>query len=219
MGLLATIGLTMLASAASAAPAYPPVTEDTTVHLVANVTDCDLTPSIQGWVVESYHNGAGTGFAVLSAPDAEYPRAFYVNGTITDVRYGQSNLLTDGGTPPFAEGFIVPQANQTDKAGRRQVQINAGSGTDGVFFAQFPAQVPKLMYGNHEVMETFGSFYACNVTYLYGPAVGLFYHSYDVEKPDGCAAITLLPECAGNASHIAQDPQPAACYKNVASAK
>lgn len=93
------------ASAAVAAPQFdkpiaPPWSQSTSFRLVANVTGADLTPSVQNYILTSYHVGAGLAAAVLVPNDeATTGRQFYVNGTAEDVRYNRGNILSSGGTP------------------------------------------------------------------------------------------------------------------------
>ncbi|KAK5124076.1 hypothetical protein LTR85_002273 [Meristemomyces frigidus] len=189
---LAAVGMTAPTATSATSPSYPTHTTSPNFRLIANVTSCDLDPPIQNWAVTSYHIGAGELLAVLSSDDAG--RAFYVNGTPSDIRYGSAEILSDGGTPTFPYGFIVPPANQTDGNGRRDVQINAGDGTTGVAIAGFPNPIPSLTYGNAAAGESFGGWYACNTTLPYGPAIVLYYRSLHDATPAGCADLTLLPE-------------------------
>jgi hypothetical protein len=102
----AATAILAFASAAVAAPQldkpiYPPWTQSTNFRLVANVTGADLVPSIQDYVLASYHVGAGQGAAILVPNDATNPgRQFYVNGTAEDIRYNRGTIQSSGGAAP-----------------------------------------------------------------------------------------------------------------------
>ena len=110
------------------------------------------------------------------------------------MRHGTADILTDGGTPLFHYGLIFPQANETDSKERRAVQVNCGLGTAGLGLSHFPNSMPHLIYANKAVEETFGGWYACNTTLLYGPAIASFYRSQKETTPAGCADLILYPE-------------------------
>src|SRR4051812_45042071 len=98
---IAILGATSQAAPTSS-PIFPPRSSAADFRLVANVTANDLTPSINDYVLTSYHTGAGQAFAVLVPnTSATSGRTFYTNGTAEDIRYRRSNILTDGGSPPF----------------------------------------------------------------------------------------------------------------------
>lgn len=204
--LLAAVGLAAAAPTARQAPNYPPASSSNAFRLVVNVTDptTDFTPSINDYVLTSYHVGAGEAYAVLQ-PNLTFTsgRILYENGTAYDVRFGAASVISDGGTPPFPEGLYVQ--NETEFDYKYTTQHNAmflpGGGTKGVGLAQFPNPIPYLANPGS------GSFAACNNTLPYGPAFSLVYAyatftdadgNYDYQKniPEGCAEITLLPECA-----------------------
>lgn len=104
IGKAVTLGLAGLAAAAptTVVPHYPDSSVSKGFNLVINVTDPsrDLSPSIQNTYVTSIHVGAGLKLVGNSA-DPEAGRLFYVNGTAEEAFYGQSSIVTDGGTPPF----------------------------------------------------------------------------------------------------------------------
>ncbi|KAK4546117.1 hypothetical protein LTR36_002254 [Oleoguttula mirabilis] len=212
--LISALAALAMTAPTTTAPSSPAHTTSPNFRLLANVTSCDLTPSIQNWALTSYHVGAGEAVAVLTSDHAG--RAFYVAGSPTDVRYGNASIFSDGGTPPFPEGLVVSQANETDDQGRRSVRINAGDGTIGVALAAFPNPIPSLTYGNAAEAESFGGWYACNTTLPYGAAIALYYRSLQEATPGGCADVTLLPECAGNVSTVAANAQPGSCFPSVA---
>lgn len=88
------------APAARQAPAYPPHSLGTSFRLIANVTSADLSPSINDYVLTSYHLSAGGAAAVLAPfTTPTTGRLFYLNGTAEDVRYRRASILTSGGTP------------------------------------------------------------------------------------------------------------------------
>lgn len=80
------------------APNYPPHSQSQSFNLIANVTCGDLSPSINSWILTSYHVGAGEAYAVLEQ-DYDVGRTFYVNGTAEEVRFNAGDLLSDEGTP------------------------------------------------------------------------------------------------------------------------
>jgi hypothetical protein len=102
MHLITASTILALASAAAAAPQLdkpisPPWQQSKSFTLVANVTGADLTPSVQNYVLTSYHVGAGQARAVLVNGDTA--RLFYLNGTAEEVRYNRASVLSSGGTP------------------------------------------------------------------------------------------------------------------------
>lgn len=213
--LKSTLAVTLLSTLASTfpttrqAPIYPPTQLSSNFRFVANVTDpsCDLAPSINNYVLSSYHIGAGEDYAVL-IPNTTYTsgRIFYVNGTATEVRYGASNLLSDGGTPPFPFGVSILPTTEA-------VTITAGEGQAGIGLTRFPDPVPKL-YGGQEG----DGFYGCLKTapFLpYGDAVVLFYKPYGSETPEGCADVTLLPECSEGSGAVDEFANTLNCYPDV----
>jgi hypothetical protein len=204
--ILALLGVASAAPTGTT-PIYPPKTTSANFRLVANVTANDLTPSINNFVVSSYHVGAGEDFAVLVAnATATTGRIFYVNGTATDVRYGTSNILSDEGSPLFPAGISI---NPADASGEQSVSINAGEGQAGVGMTQFPDPISEL--------RTVGGagFYACNNALPFGPAVQVLSKAQGQETPAGCADITLLPQCSEGSG--AADPfgQITNCYVDV----
>jgi hypothetical protein len=204
----------LLSTASKAAPTTPPpFNHAANFKLVADVTSSDLSPSIQNWELTSYHISPCYDYAVLQDPAAYNNaggRPFYANGTASEIRFHQGNLLSDGGTPPFPYGFIVPSLNTTDGDGRRAIAINCGAGTNQVGISTFPDPEPKLVsyaYGA-------GQFYVCNATLPYGPAIQLFVRDFESATPDDCAEVNLIPQCVfDGASH--PFGAEVGCYQNV----
>ncbi len=180
----------------AASHTQPTSTSSSHFRLVVDVTSHDLEPSIQDWAVSSYHIGPCYSYAVLLPYNgsADYSRAFYVNGTSSDVKGGTSNIITDGGTPPVPYGVDVPAAKDADKDGRRPVQMNCGEGTPGVIISRRADTNPRLRYNDKADNEPFGGWYACNSSLIYGPAVVLYYRGREEATPKGCADLTLYTE-------------------------
>ncbi|KAK5634060.1 hypothetical protein RRF57_009774 [Xylaria bambusicola] len=184
-------------------PNYPPNLLSTGFRLVANVTDpaTDLTPSVDGWELIGIHVGAGLNDAVLTEVAGD-GRIFYHNGTAEEVRYGRGSILTDSGNPPFPSGIDVQGETEHDATypGEHAVAINGGSGTIGV--SLLPPPDPYF----YVTALAPGTFVACprNVPY-YNEEFIVVRFAYDTWDPDtalpvrnipeGCTAITLIPEC------------------------
>jgi hypothetical protein len=173
---------------AAIAPAPATAKDDCSVlsanfRLVAKPISDELKPSVEGWGVSSYHIGACYDYAVLEG-NADYSRAFYVNGTAKAVKHQKSDVLTDGGTPAVPYGIIVPGTKDVDEEGRRAVQINCGDGTAGVQISRRHDTTPHLAYQS-------GSWYACNTSLPYGPAVVVYYRDSSEHLPDECIDIRL----------------------------
>ncbi|KAI0967247.1 hypothetical protein F4678DRAFT_447046 [Xylaria arbuscula] len=204
--LLAAAGAASLASASpmqprQVIPNYPPNELSTGFRLVANVTDpaTDLTPSVDGWELQGIHTGAGLNDAVLTSDKG---RIFYHNGTATEIRYGEGSILSDGGSPPFPYGIYVQGEDAFDATypAEHDVTINVGSGTIGVSLLAFPD--PYFYLTAHAQ----GTYVACPRTVPYYNAeynvVRFAYDTFDQDTalfvpnvPEGCTAITLIPEC------------------------
>ncbi|KAF5875674.1 uncharacterized protein Bfra_011436 [Botrytis fragariae] len=210
--------LALLTSVTSAAPtrrqtySTPPKSTSTHFTLVANVTSGDL--AINDFVLESYHTGAGTAYAVLAEDNTEAnPRIFYINGTATDVRFGNSSTITDSGSEPdsFPESLtITPSDPASSSSGRSTVEINAGAGQPYVGLTASPSQTTQLHGYQGE------TFYACNTTLLYGPAIQLFYRGYSQETPAGCSDVALLPQCSEGSGAEDASAATVSCYDDVA---
>jgi hypothetical protein len=190
-------------AAPTSAPVFPPRSSSENFRLVANVTANDLTPSINDYVLTSYHTGAGQAYAVLvpnTTPTSG--RIFYTNGTAEEVRYRRSNVLTDGGSPPFPFGIVI---NEDES-----VSVNAGLGSAGLNLANFPDPISKLSAVGK------GGFYACEKPLPSGPAVQVFTKAYEEETPAGCADVSLLAQCSEGTGVQHPFAQVSGCYADVA---
>ncbi|TVY86082.1 hypothetical protein LAWI1_G007920, partial [Lachnellula willkommii] len=194
-----------LASAAPTAttPIYPEQTTSESFTLVANVTSGDLSPSIQNWVLTSYHTGAGTAYAVLQA---DTPRFFYANGTAEEISGNRGNVLTDEGTAPdFITDGIVLSAPSTASD---SVAINAGTGTQNV----------GITRGTH-ISYLFGptgqGFYACERVPVEGQASAVLLFEKQKETPEGCAEVVLLPQCGISSGASHPTSVVSGCYQDV----
>jgi hypothetical protein len=204
--ILAVAGLAATAPTARQAPNYPPASSSNAFRLVVNVTDpsTDFIPSINDFVLTSYHTGAGQAYAVV-APNlsAATGRILYENGTAIDISLGGSTIISDSGTPPFPSSIIVQDVTQFDPRYPTQhnVQLNVGEGTKNVGLARFPEPIPALQG------PAIGTFAVCSNVLSSGQAFVLTYayatfedangnYLYQKNIPEGCAEIKLLPQCA-----------------------
>jgi len=193
---------------------YPPYKTSKHFQLVANVTSGNLP--IKNFVLESYHTGAGTAYAVLAANDSTAnPRIFYVNGTASEVRFGLSSTVSDAGSGPysFPEALeINPSDPATSATNYSSVYINAGQGQKYVGLTSFPAPIIQLHGYQGE------TFYACNNTELpYGAAFQLYYRGYSQKTPEGCSDVALLPQCSeGEPGAVDEFANEVSCYEDVA---
>jgi len=195
---------TLASTAPSSFPNYPPTSLSQNFRLVANVTSTDLATPINNYVLTSYHIGAGQAYAVL-VPNTTVTtgRIFYINGTAEDVRYNNGNTLSDEGTPLFPGGVTI-NADST-------VSINAGVGEFGIGLTSFPDPISELTAGEE------GEFYACFQEVIPGgSAVQLLYKSLDIATPEGCADVSLLPQCSEGSGLVHPLPNTVNCYADVA---
>lgn len=142
------------------------------------------------------------------------PRIFYVNGTAIDVRFGNSSTITNAGSGnnTFPEAIVIsPSDPATSSSGRSVVEINAGAGQPYVGLTTFPD--PIIQFHGYQG-ETF---YACNSTLQYGPAIQLFYRGYSQKTPEGCSDVALLPQCSEGTGAADKYAAPVKCYSDVAS--
>ncbi|CAG8952396.1 hypothetical protein HYFRA_00001143 [Hymenoscyphus fraxineus] len=204
MFLSAATSFALIGAFASAAPTsspiFPPRSTSESFRLIANVTANDLTPSINGWELSSYHIGAGQGYAVLTNPTPSVGRIFYTNGTAEDIRYRQSDILSDGGTPLFPFGIVLNQ----DKS----VSVNAGLGTPGVNLALFPDPISALSAVGKD------GFYACQTALPFSP-IQIYTRAYEEETPAGCADVTLLAQCSESSGAEHPFGATSGCYADV----
>lgn len=179
------------ATSSTIAPSNPTTSTSANFRLVANVTNGDLTPSIENWAISTYHITAGLDYVILEPNNVTTSRVFYINGTTAEVNHETSNILTDDGTPPTPYGLIVPPPNVTDSQGRRALELQAAPGTAGIFLSPSVDSMPHLVYDTVGLESTF---YACNTTLPYGPAVVVYYRTREEATPAGCADLVLYPE-------------------------
>ncbi|KAI2613425.1 hypothetical protein GGR54DRAFT_615784 [Hypoxylon sp. NC1633] len=161
--------------------------------LVANVIGAPkaLSVPVQGAFLGGAHVGAGLSIAALNLTSPS--PIFYQNGTAEAIADGTSNILTDGGTPPFPEGLRV-LLNATAPSNPVEAQINAGIGTPGVTITKPVAGPGILKYES-------ASFIACDETLAYyGPswhfAIVKAFEGTAAVVPDNCVLIELVPQCA-----------------------
>jgi len=88
------------------------------------------------------------------------------------------------------------------------VHINAGAGQPGIGLANFPEPIPYL------TAPDFGGYYACNNTLPSGSAIQLLYKYYGESTPEGCADVTLLPQCVVNGT-VEEFGNTENCYTDV----
>lgn len=219
----ATIALlSTIASAAptkTSSPEYPTRLSSENFRLVVAVRSNDLTPSIQNYIMTSYHTGAGQAWAVLQPNEtATSGRIFYANGTTDEIENGRSNILSDEGVAPFFPGGIVvnppspsPTPGSKPEDAEISVSINAGAGTPGVGITRSPDEVSNLYSVGGE------GFYGCLRDLPYGPAVQVFVKQHFVDVPEGCADVALIPQCSEGSGAEHPNGQESGCYADVAS--
>ncbi|ESZ91712.1 hypothetical protein SBOR_7907 [Sclerotinia borealis F-4128] len=212
--------LALLTSFASAAPtikrqtySYPPQSTSKNFNLVANVTSGNL--AINNFVVESYHTGAGTAFAVLAENTTiANPRIFYVNGTATDVRFGNSSTISDTGSgiDTYPQAIIISPSDPalSSSPNGSVVRMDIAAGQPYVGLTTFPDPIIQLHGYQGE------TFYACNNTLLYGNAFQLFYRGYSQVTPAGCSDVALLPQCSEARGAVSEFAATVGCYADVA---
>ncbi|KHO01429.1 uncharacterized protein MAM_00430 [Metarhizium album ARSEF 1941] len=204
MLILAAASLTLIGLSAASplgerqqvVPNYPSKSASKGFRLVVNVTDpsTDFQPPIQNTYVSSIHVGAGLAL-VGQGPDAARGRIFYQNGTVTQQRYSQSNVLSDSGTPPFPSGLKL--VKDPDSETLSTAHLDGGPGQAGIGITRFPEPYAFLY------PETW---VACNesLRYYQGQYFVIFKQanttigddaSINPNVPDGCIAVRLVPEC------------------------
>ncbi|KAK3985660.1 hypothetical protein QBC44DRAFT_334569 [Cladorrhinum sp. PSN332] len=155
--------------------------------LVAKVTDPahHLDPSVNNYVLSTVHTGAALSAAVLSSAPVRSGRIFYENGTDAEHELQQTNILTDGATPPVPFGLFVQDPTQAPS----NIPINAGPGT----FNTVSDSDSILLNGQGE-----GTYLACNakVPYYNRNFITLQYaYGSSPIIPEDCAPIELVPQC------------------------
>ncbi|ATY60302.1 hypothetical protein A9K55_005905 [Cordyceps militaris] len=198
---LAALGLAGLAAAApTTGPLYPATSSSNGFNLVLNVTDPskDLSPPVHGTFVTSIHVGPAYNYVGQSATAAA-ARLFYVNGTATEVRYGSSDTVSDGGTPPFPEVLSLVQ----DKASETlsTLWLNAGNGGDANYrtgLAGFPNPIPALYPSTYVACREALAYYGGKEFVIIKQAQTTVGEdgTIDYNIPEGCAPLSLLPQCA-----------------------
>jgi hypothetical protein len=205
--ILALLGAASAAPTATS-PVYPPTTTSANFRLVANVTANDLSPSINNFVVSSYHTAAGDAWAVLvDNTTTTSGRIFYINGTATEVRFSSANILSDEGTLLYPAGLSV---NSPGTNGEQALSINAGAGETGISLTQFPDPISALQ------APASAGFYACNNALPFGSAIQVLSKASGESTPAGCADITLLPQCSEGSGLAHPYGQITNCYADVA---
>ncbi|KAK3339666.1 hypothetical protein B0T25DRAFT_594449 [Lasiosphaeria hispida] len=193
-------------------------------RLVVNVTDPskDLSPSINGLFLHLAHIGPAQNRAYAAATPGPI---FYQNGTSNTPSL--TNLLTDGGSPPFPEGMSYQQ-EQTDANGAG-IYVNAGSGAQATKLTRLSAPYSYLTI----LAEVTGSaFIGCTATIpyygnsTYFPVINWVMTTRNATGthlviPEGCVPINLVPQCAAlealppDARSSHEFAQEVRCYDNV----
>ncbi|OAA72565.1 hypothetical protein ISF_01638 [Cordyceps fumosorosea ARSEF 2679] len=200
---IAGLGLAGLAAAAPTTtnPLYPETSSSTGFNLVLNVTDpsWDLDPPVHGTFVTSIHVGPALNY--VGQTSASSGRLFYVNGTATDVRYGNSDTISDGGTPPFPE--VLSLLPDQGSATLSTVFLNAGNAAgDGRDYRTgitgFPNPIPELYPVTYVACREPLAYYGGKEFVIIKQAKTTVSEGGQVERniPDGCAPLSLLPQCA-----------------------
>ncbi|KAJ6786123.1 hypothetical protein PWT90_02479 [Aphanocladium album] len=197
---LGLAGLAAAAPAATTGPYYPPTVNGNGFNLVLNVTDPskDLNPPVHGTFVTSIHVGPAYNYVGQSS-NADYARVFYVNGTAQDVRYGNSDIISDGGTPPFPEVLSLVQDEGSETLST--AWLNAGNGGKGNYktgIAGFPNPIPELYPSTYVACKEPLAYYGGKEFVVIKQAKTTVSSDGKVEYniPEGCAPLSLLPQCA-----------------------
>lgn len=225
---IAALGLAGIAAAApTTGPLFPEYTNGNAFNLVLNVTDPskDLSPPVHGSFITSIHVGAAINYVGQSS-DAKVARTFYVNGTAGDVRYGNSNTISDGGSPPFPETLSL--VKDKDSETLSTVWLNAGTpeGSDEhTGITGFPNPIPELYPTTYVACKEALAYYGGKEFVIIKQAKTTVSEDGKVEHnvPEGCAPLSLLPQCAtlndlpegSYSSH--QYAATTRCYKDVGS--
>ncbi|CAK7219546.1 hypothetical protein SBRCBS47491_003889 [Sporothrix bragantina] len=248
ISLLLALGASALVSASPIAMVPPKVSNppgsstSKGFRLVARTTDPfnSLAVSVEGTVLEAYHEGSNDRVPVLKTPDAQNPgRIFYFD---KPAQADSLSLVTDSyatgvsnSRPAVAFGFsvqsptdfIVPEYPQ-----EHGITIRAGGtkSSTPVSLAVMSTPMRGLFLLNEQGC---GTFMACkrDIPYYNQEAMMTVEYLYDSDAshntgdkatvPDGCVAIRLVPICAdlpavppgSLASH--EHVQPTICYNNI----
>lgn len=204
-------------------PNYPSKDTSKGFNLVVNLTDpsADFSPSIKNAFIASIHTGAGQALVGITS-DVTRSRIFYQNGTVEENRYGQSNVLSDGGTPPTPQGFQLTKDDGSETLST--ATMNFGPGTPGIALSRFPEPYSFLIPETFVACNTSLAYYGGQYFITIKQAQTTVSEDGEIQRniPEGCAAIRLVPQCAtlnelppdAYASHeFALD---SFCYNNVA---
>ncbi|KAM3504831.1 hypothetical protein MY11210_008210 [Beauveria gryllotalpidicola] len=201
---IVALSLAGLAAAAAAptstGPAYPETSASNGFNLVLNVTDPskDLSPPVHGTFVTSIHVGPALNYVGQSS-NASVARLLYVNGTASDVRYGNSNTVSDGGTPPFPE--VLSLVQDKDSETLSTLFLNAGSAGNGNYrtgITGFPSPIPELYPLTYVACREALAYYGGKAFVIVKQAQTTVSKDGQMEHniPEGCAPLSLLPQCA-----------------------
>ena len=126
-----------------------------------------------------------------------------MNSTASEVQYGESNTLSDEGTPLFPAGLSI-------NADRGSVLIDAGAGQPWIGLTRFPDLITELSYPDIE------GFVACERAIESGSAIQAFAQDGNGIL-EGCVRLTLLPQCEAVGSGL-EHPfgNTVNCYEDVA---
>ena len=156
-------------------------------------------PTFNNLLLEPYHIYPAFNYAVLAKESAETPGITgYINGTTTEIKEEEGDLVFDYGSSPPPYGFVIDQVNAT----YNPIEINAGNGTQGVFIDQgvikYHNPLSGGFYGELDPLTKMDEANigktACNNTLLYGPAVQVFYKPKVIVTPAGCSDVELVVE-------------------------
>jgi len=222
--LLLSVTLGLASAAAASTDCVPRNSASFGFRLVINVTDPskDLSPSINGLFLNLAHIGPAQNRAIATSTPGPI---FYQNGTSNAPSF--TNLLTDGGTPPFPEGLSYQQ-EQTDAQGAG-IYVSAGSGAQAVKLTRL--SVP-YSYLTILAEVTASSFIGCNSTIpYYGNGTEFQVINWVTTTrnatgthlviPEGCVPINLVPQCAvleglpADARSSHEFAQEVRCYDDV----
>ncbi|KAK2590638.1 hypothetical protein QQS21_011685 [Conoideocrella luteorostrata] len=225
----AALGLVGLAAASplgerQVVPHYPTTSTSKGFHLVVNVTDPskDFNPPIQNTYITSIHVGPPLGL-VGQVQSADRARVFYQNGTAEELRYSKSNVLSDGGSPPFPWGIKLFKDPNSDVVST--AHIDGGKGDAGIGLTGFPNPYTFLYPETWVACNESLPYYGGKHFIIFKQAQTTVGKDGSINKnvPDGCAPVRLLPECTklndlpkgSQSSHeFARDSQ---CYPDVKS--